>query len=227
MLIEKADFTVKPDFGGTRYPMVKEIGPKEISFYDKGDGTIAKVRISDNDGCVYISLNEPNRREHLEATYDFTGQLKSAYIWLRRCADRPDFKTGTEPDAVFNKTYNNLLSSGTDLMFEADLSMQEAFVYHCKEDSRSNLIKGLSYAKSNFSEKMGIVINFVAVDSNIPPVKFFTRIDDAVLTIGFCINGKNQSVYDFISSTVNFGKLGLLATPGEVRRILDSVFLTV
>lgn len=172
-----------------------------------------------------ISVETAAGGKFLEAYYNFMGELNSANICFRKCFDQPGFIKRARPDDSLRDSYQGLVESGTDLMFEADMRLNTLNLYHYSGDSDGDDIEIISSLETDIPSRP-VLIDFPSPDrdSAVMPVKFFASLEDNILTLGFCLN-ERLLVYNMVSALVNFGKLGGSATPGEVKRILNNVFL--
>ncbi len=219
------DYPIRPDLGGTAYDFVKEFSRDKTTFFVKNGDCLVKITAPDHQP-LKITVEGPQGLPFFETYYDFMGELISASIWFRRCLDVPwqDF----DMDDATIETYCQLADTESDFMLEADLRAGVLHCYHCNQESSDpDSMKVFSFADSPLARSIPILLKFTPPsDGEINPVNLYAKIEDNVLSFGFCINGMS-CLGRSASLDVNFGRLGQNVTPGEVRRIIKNAFVLI
>jgi hypothetical protein len=218
--------TMLPDFGGTKHNIWRESSPDKIAFHLCEGAYVKTITIPDHKAFLKVTAETLESGEFLEAYYTFMGDLTSANIWLRRHMVQDRFREHASPDQNLMDVYEELVKDKTDVMFEAEISINLLGLYYCIEGGNADnvsIIKelGRSVHPTNFEEALYFRKN---PESHLKPIQFIATLMDDVLSLGFKVNDKDW-VFETFSTVVNFGTLGDKARPDEIKSIFDRIFV--
>lgn len=218
------NFAMRPDFGGTGFSFVKEITRDRITYIISNESSHVLLTIPDHKDFLHISVENIGGRRFIEAYYNHLGELTSANLWLRGYCDQEDFLEKANPSDKLMTTYSKLSESKTEIMFEVDISQHNLGLYLCTEDSGSDNIEAITGADREMNSELTFINFHPDEEGEIEPVTFCESVEDNILIFGFQPN-EQTVVRDSISTFVNPEKLFGLATPGDVQKFINRVFL--
>lgn len=228
--IQRFDFTLRPDFGGTKNSIVNEITRDRITYLLPKDNGQVFLTVPNHNKFVQVAVENETGGRFLDARYNKDGKLIKANLWFRRYCDREGFYQRAQPSDKILDTIVQLYERESDIMFEADMNEKSLGMYYCLEDSESENLKIISSADHDMIEGL-LLIDFHPNqedededDEIIEPVTFCSVIDDGKLLLGFQSDERNAVGYQ-ISTFVSPENLFGLATPRAVQKFLDNLFV--
>ena len=219
------DNAVRPDLGGTRYNIWREISPDKIAFHSVEGGYLKTLTIIDHKSFLKVDVETARSGKFLEVFYDCMGDIISANIWFRRYCMQDGFKENAFADPDFTKNLRELTVTATDIVFEAEVATHLLGLYRCMEKGDADHLKvvnniGVEIIPPSFEEALSFRFNYL--DSK--PIKFIARSADNVLSLGFFTNPERW-VSDSVSTVVDFEELGESAKPDMVKNVFDKIFV--
>jgi hypothetical protein len=226
-MMERPDFAVRPDLGGTRIPFIKEIiEDKSVAFsiFDTKEGYTKKITIPDTYAFLSVSFINKDGDLFLKGFYDFKGELKDTYVWLSKFCKQAEYTKNITPDGDLVRTLKYLKDSDTDLVLEAAPSHGIIYFYHCNKgrDENDSIIKAHAESLLVKAEDDSLFrFDLSRVATEILPVEFRASLVDGVLTLGTLI-GK-YLVTESLSTKVDLSTMDGFSNPREVKAFLDAM----
>lgn len=220
------NYSMRPDLGGTRYDYTKEISRDKVTYIVRNPISVTKLEIPGSDDFLHMSVETPEGDIFTEAYYTFLGDLTSAHLWFTRYCRQVDFASRATPSRKFLNNLDRFVEAGTEIMLEANVAMQRLCIYYCDADSDADdpdLTAGVDIELP--AESTLLKYDPKDPDLDVDRVGLYVNLSDNVLNLGF-LTGEKYIGFDTFSTVVNIDKLiGEKATPGDVRKILESILL--
>lgn len=221
-------FALRPDFGGTKYNISREIFPDKIVFRYVDNIYLKTITIPGDKSFLKATVETKGSGQFLEAYYYSVGDLISASIWFRRYCLQNGFEENGYPSDNIKAVNRELAKNKADVMFEMNCVKNSLGLFYCHEAGTADTTKVISEVviqtnPYNFDEQLKLHLG----GTSLAPVTFIAQMEGEgdFLTLGFLSNDEPRLVSDTLSTIVDFSRLGGRSRPDVIKDIFEEIFV--